>query len=174
MDRSSTKPKGGLHHEDQREALDGEAHRQNTGGRHHALRLSVEGGDQRPLSPFHAAIAYKRQYLIELHRALEDGRLDSNDAETVRRILIFHDEILSLNAESDKLFREESEQDEEIKMIKQEKEPAGMLNRWALQAEREKTRQAEEMAKQERERADKAEREVALLKAEIEALRSRE
>ena len=118
--------------------------------------------------------AYKRHYLIELHRAIEDGRLDSNDAETIRRILIFHDEILLLSAENDKLFEEESEQDEEIKMIKQEKEPAGMLNRWALQAEREKTRQAEEMAKQERERADKAEREVALLKAEIEALRSRE
>ena len=99
---------------------------------------------------------------------------DSNDAETIRRILIFHDEILSLSAENDKLFEEESEQDEEIKMIKQEIEPAVMLNRWALQAEREKTRHAEEMAKQERERADKAEREVALLKAEIEALRSRE
>ena len=108
--------------------------------------------------------AYKRQYLIELHCAIEDGRLDRNDAETIRRILIFHDEILSLSAENDKLFEEESEQDEEIKMIKQEQKPAGMLNRWALEAEREKTKQAEEAAKQaeetarqERKRAEMAE-----------------
>ena len=109
--------------------------------------------------------AYKRYYLIELHRAIEDGRLDRNDADTVWRILVFHDEILSLNAENDKLFREESEQDEEIKMIKQEKKrPMGMLERWDLEEAQEKAKQAEEAAKQaeeaarqERQRAETAE-----------------
>lgn len=150
--------------------------------------------------------AFKLHYLRELFCAMKDGRLNEDDWKTVQDIHAFHDGILSLSAESDKLFRDELERDKEVKMIRQQEPRLTMFQRWELEDERERTKEAEKaakeaekaaekaarearkaikagekatrlaerQAKEERRRAEQAEREVARLRAELEALKSRE
>lgn len=121
--------------------------------------------------------AYKRAFFLELLRAVRDGRLDTENMQEVRKILMLLDGFLSLSAENDKLFEDDLHQSKEIQDMKREPLPyLTIFERWAVKEERE--RLEKEHAKQleeERRRAEDGRRqledELAHLKLELEALR---
>lgn len=102
--------------------------------------------------------SYKREFLLELLKAMRDGELDIQGMDQVKKLLSLLDGFLSLSAENDKLFKEELEHDEEIQQMKQETPYITTFERWAREEERqraeEERQRVEQLLQQERQRAE--------------------